>query len=166
MAVTIVRGDITDQGVDAVVNAANEHLAGGSGVCGRIFERAGWDEMARACAAVGGCPTGEARTTPGFALAARWVIHAVGPVWRGGGAGEEELLRSAYRSVLAEADRVGATSVAFPLLSTGVYGYPLEDGCRVAVETLRDTSTNVADIRIVAYDERTAAVLRRLTPPG
>lgn len=163
MSVTIVRGDITDQEVDAVVNAANEHLAGGSGVCGRIFERAGWDEMARACSEVGGCPTGEARTTPGFGLAARWVIHAVGPVWRGGGAGEEELLRSAYRSALAEADGLGATSVAFPVLSTGVYGYPLEAGCRVAIETLRDTPTAVADIRIVAYDDRTAAVLGRLS---
>lgn len=166
MAVTIVRGDITDQAVDAIVNAANEHLAGGSGVCGRIFERAGWSAMTDACAAIGGCPTGEARTTPGFDLHARWVIHAVGPVWQGGTSGEEELLRRAYRSALAEAEALGARSVAFPVLSTGVYGYPLELGCRVVFETLRDTSTTVADVRIVAFDDATWRAFEQLGATG
>ena len=163
---TVVRGDITDQEVDAIVNAANEQLAGGSGVCGRIFDRAGAAEMAAAGAAIGGCPTGEARTTPGFGLAARWVIHAVGPVWQGGSAEEEAALRSAYRSALVEADRVGAKSVAFPVLSTGVYGYPLELGCRVAFETLRDAATTVADVRIVAFDDATWQAFERLGATG
>lgn len=166
MALTIVRGDITDQDVDAIVNAANEHLAGGSGVCGRIFERAGWQQMADACAALGGCPTGEVRTTPGFALAARWVIHAVGPVWHGGRSCEEDLLRGAYRSALAEAERLGAASVAFPVLSTGVYGYPLDAGCRVAFETLRDTPTTVTDLRIVAFDDATWRAFEPLGATG
>lgn len=166
MAVTIVRGDITDQDVDAVVNAANEQLAGGSGVCGRIFERAGWQAMADACAALGGCPTGGARTTPGFGLDARWVIHAVGPVWRGGTSGEEELLRSAYRSALAEAEAHGATSVALPVLSTGVYGYPVDLGCRVAFDTLRDTPTSVTDIRIVAFEDATWRAFEQLGATG
>jgi O-acetyl-ADP-ribose deacetylase (regulator of RNase III) len=166
VAVTIVRGDITDQDVDAIVNAANEHLAGGAGVCGRIFERAGWQEMADACAALGGCPTGEARTTPGFGLAARWVIHAVGPVWRGGGSGEEDLLRLAYRSALAEAESVGATTVAFPVLATGLWGYPLEAGCRVAFETLRDAPTTVTDIRVVAFGDDTWRAFEQLGAIG
>lgn|GEM_PF-157667 len=162
VAITIVRGDITDQDVDAIVNAANEHLAGGSGVCGRIFERAGWAQMADACAALGGCPTGQARTTPGFALPARCVIHAVGPVWSGGRSGEEDLLRSAYRSAVHQAEQVDAASLAFPVLSTGVYGYPLDAGCRVALETLRNTPTSVGDIRIVAFDEATWRAFEQL----
>ena len=166
MAVTIVRGDITDQDVDAIVNAANEQLVGGAGVCGRIFERAGWPQMADACAALGRCPTGEARTTPGFGLAARWVIHAVGPVWQGGHSGEEELLRSAYRNALAAAEAVGATSMAFPVLATGIWGYPLEDGCRVAFETLRDTPTTVTDIRIVAFGDDTWRAFEQLGATG
>jgi O-acetyl-ADP-ribose deacetylase len=166
MVVSIVRGDITDQDVDAIVNAANEQLVGGAGVCGRIFERAGWREMADACAALGGCPTGGARTTPGFGLAARWVIHAVGPVWRGGQSGEEGLLRRAYRSALAEAETVGAASVAFPVLATGIWRYPLEAGCQVAFETLRDTPTTVADIRIVAFDDATWHAFEQLGATG
>lgn len=162
MTVTIVLGDITDQDVDVIVNAANTELAGGSGVCGRIFERAGWEDMADACAAVAPCPTGDARTTPGFALAARWVVHAVGPVWRGGQAGEEDLLRRAYQSALREGERVGATSLAFPVLSTGVYGYPLVDGCRVALETLRDTCTSIDHVRLVAFDDATWHAVEQL----
>lgn len=167
MPVTVVQGDLTDQQVDAVVNAANEQLAGGSGVCGRIFQRAGWRQMSDACAELGGCPTGEARTTPGFGLLARWVIHAVGPVWRGGGQREEALLAAAYRN--AEAGRVGATAIphrVFPLLSTGVYGYPLQAGCRVAWDTLRQAEaaeTAVTDIRLVAYDDATREALERVT---
>ena len=156
--VTVVRGDIVDQDVDAIVNAANSQLAAGAGVCGAIFRGAGHAEMAEACRAVAPCPRGEARTTPGFALPARWVVHAVGPIWSGGGHGEEELLRSAYRSALAEAVRVGARSIAFPVLSTGVYGYPIEEGCRVAWEELSSAPAELDDVRIVAFDERTARV--------
>lgn len=166
MAVTIVRGDLTDQDVDAIVNAANEQLAGGSGVCGRIFERAGWDQMADACAALGGCPTGDARVTPGFGLTARWVIHAVGPRWHGGRSGEAALLADAYRRALRAAEEVGATSVAFPVLSTGVYGYPLDDGCRIALETLRGARTSIADVRIVAFDDATWSTFERLGATG
>jgi O-acetyl-ADP-ribose deacetylase (regulator of RNase III) len=155
---TVVRGDIVDQHVDAIVNAANAQLAAGSGVCGAIFRAAGAAEMAEACRAVAPCPTGQARTTPGFGLHARWVVHAVGPIWAGGGLGEEDLLRSAYRSAVAEAARVGARSIAFPVLSTGVYGYPLEEGCRVAWEELSDAPESIDDVRVVAFDDRTAAV--------
>jgi O-acetyl-ADP-ribose deacetylase (regulator of RNase III) len=157
-----VEGDIVDQDVEALVNAANENLAGGSGVCGAIFRAAGWHEMTAACREVAPCPTGQARTTPGCKLAAAWVIHAVGPIWQGGGAGEEELLRSAYRAALAEAQRLGIASIAFPVLSTGVYGYPLEDGCRVAWEELSTAPATLTDVRLVAFDDRTAAVLRAL----
>lgn len=158
----MVRGDIVDQAVDVIVNAANEHLAAGSGVCGAIFAAAGHPEMTEACRAVAPCPTGAARVTPGFGLQAAWVVHAVGPIWSGGGAGEEQLLRSAYRAALAEAVRVGATSIAFPVLSTGVYGYPLDDGCRVASEELRQAPDSLVDVRVVAFDDRTAAAFARL----
>ena len=129
--------DITTLAVDAIVNAANEELRPGGGVCGAIHRAAG-PELARACAATGGCPTGEARSTPGFALPARHVIHAVGPVWHGGGRGEPELLAGAYRGSLAELRRLGGRSIAFPAISTGVYGYPGEQATRIAVRTVRD----------------------------
>lgn len=160
--VTVVTGDIVDQDGDAIVNAANSGLAAGAGVCGAIFRAAGAAEMTEACRAVAPCPTGEARTTPGFGLSARWVIHAVGPVWSGGDQREEELLRSAYRSALAEAALVGATTIAFPVLSTGVYGYPLDDGCRVAWEELSAAPATLEEVRIVAFDERTAAAFARI----
>jgi O-acetyl-ADP-ribose deacetylase (regulator of RNase III) len=162
MRPSVVRGDIVEQRVDAIVNAANEQLAAGSGVCGAIFRAAGPADMAAACRDVAPCPTGEARTTPGFALAARWVVHAVGPVWQGGGHGEEVLLRAAYRAALSEAVRAGARSIAFPVLSTGVYGYPLDDGCRVAWEELSAAPPELDDVRIVAFDERTAGAFARL----
>ena len=136
-----VQGDITRLDVDAIVNAANNSLAAGGGVCGAIHAAAG-RELERACREAGPCPTGEARVTPGFDLPARWVIHAVGPIWRGGGSGEEEALASAYRAALRRAREVGARSVAFPAISTGIYGYPLKEATRVAVSTVRD---DVAD---------------------
>ena len=128
--------DITTLATDAIVNAANEALAPGGGVCGAIHRAAG-PELARACLALGGCPTGEARLTPGFRLPARFVIHAVGPVWRGGGVGEPELLASAYRSAMALAGRHGVRSIAFPAVSTGIYGYPLDAATAIAVATVR-----------------------------
>jgi len=130
-----IEADITTLTVDAIVNAANEQLAPGGGVCGAIHRAAG-PELAAACRAIGLCPTGEARITPGFRLPARFVIHAVGPVWHGGGRGEPDLLAACYRNSLALAADNGAATVAFPAISTGVYGYPLEDATRVAVATV------------------------------
>lgn len=159
-ALEAAQGDITREDVDAIVNAANSGLARGGGVCGAIFAAAG-SELDAACAALGGCPTGDARATPGFRLSARWIIHAVGPVWHGGGAGEPDLLASAYRRSLAVADEIGARSVAFPAISTGIYGYPLDPATEIAVQTCRDTETNVDLIRFVAFDAKTLAAYQR-----
>jgi O-acetyl-ADP-ribose deacetylase len=128
--------DITSLDVDALVNAANEQLATGGGVCGAIHRAAG-PELARACGLLGNCPTGDARVTPGFQLPARFVIHAVGPVWRGGNAGEADLLASAYQAALRLANERGLRSLAFPAISTGIYGYPLREATEVAVRTVR-----------------------------
>jgi O-acetyl-ADP-ribose deacetylase (regulator of RNase III) len=160
MDLVAVRGDITAEEVDAVVNAANEALAGGGGVDGAIHRAAGAADLRRACAAVGGCPTGDARPTPGFALPARWIIHTVGPVWHGGDRGEPELLASCYRRCLAVADELGAATLAFPAISTGIYGYPLEAAADVAVSTLRSTATAVRQTRLVAFDDATLAAYR------
>ena len=162
MATTLeaVRGDITREAVDAIVNAANSGLARGGGVCGAIFSAAG-PELDAACADLGGCPTGDAKATPGFRLPARWIIHAVGPVWHGGDAGEPGLLASAYRRSLAVADELGARSVAFPAISTGIYGYPLDAATDVAVRTCRDADTDFDLIRFVCFDNRTLAAYQR-----
>lgn len=128
--------DITTLAVDAIVNAANEQLAPGGGVCGAIHRAAG-PELARACAKAGPCPTGEARITPGFHLPAKFVIHAVGPVWHGGSAGEAELLAGAYRTSLRLAREHNLKSIAFPAISTGIFGYPLQAATDIAVETIR-----------------------------
>ncbi|MDQ6839688.1 MAG: O-acetyl-ADP-ribose deacetylase [Actinomycetota bacterium] len=165
MKILTVRGDITTEVVDAVVNAANESLTGGGGVDGAIHRAAGAADLHRACAAIGRCPTGDARATPGFALPAQWIIHAVGPVWRGGGRREAELLASCYQRCLAVADELGATSVAFPAVSTGVYGYPVNDAAAVAVATLRLAKTDVKVARLVAFDDANLAAYRRLLGP-
>jgi len=132
----LVEGDITTLAVDAIVNAANEALAPGGGVCGAIHRAAG-PELAAACPAIGHCPTGEARITPGFRLKARHVIHAVGPVWRGGGQGEPALLAGCYRASIALAAENGVASIAFPAISTGIYGYPIEAATGVALATVK-----------------------------
>ena len=129
-------GDITALDIDAIVNAANEQLAPGGGVCGAIHRAAG-PELAEACREAGPCPAGEARITPGFNLKARHVIHAVGPVWRGGMAGEDALLAGAYRNSLDLARDKGLRSIAFPAISTGIYGFPLERATHIAVDTAR-----------------------------
>ena len=155
MRVEAVRGDITREHVDAIVNAANQALAGGGGVDGAIHRAAGARELHAACAALGGCATGEAKATPGFGLAARWVIHAVGPRYRDGRHGEPALLASCYRRSLEVADELGARSVAFPAISTGIYGYPPEEAATIAVDTIRTTPTAVDVVRLVAFDALT-----------
>src|SRR5216110_1882446 len=149
-----VQGDITREAVDAIVNAANSGLTRGGGVCGAIFAAAG-PELDAACADLGGCPTGDAKATPGFRLPARWIIHAVGPRWRGGDKGEPEDLASCYRRSLEVADELGARSVACPAISPGIYGYPPEEAARIAVDTLRTTPTEAELVRLVACDEST-----------
>jgi O-acetyl-ADP-ribose deacetylase (regulator of RNase III) len=154
-------GDITRERVDAIVNAANTSLLGGGGVDGAIHRAAG-PELVEACRPLGGCPTGEARATPAFRLPASWVIHAVGPVWHGGSAGERELLASCYRRALAIADELGASSVAFPAISTGVYQFPKDLAARVAVETVRSCPTRVELVRLVAFDQETHRLYQEL----
>ncbi|RZV42250.1 MAG: O-acetyl-ADP-ribose deacetylase [Acidimicrobiia bacterium] len=161
MRVEVFQGDITTLVVDAVVNAANESLLGGGGVDGAIYWAAG-PELLAACVSLGGCETGDARATPGFELPAKWVIHTVGPVWRGGEEGEPDLLRSCYRRCLEVADDLGATSVAFPAISTGVYGYPKRAAAELAVGTLASTPTNVETATLVAFDDETQRLYEEL----
>lgn len=134
MPFSIVRDDISRVHADVLVNAANVRLAPGGGVCGALFSAAGFDEMRAACEAIGGCATGDAVATPAFNLPARWCVHAVGPIWRGGRAHEEELLHRCYRSAFARAVELGARSVAFPLISAGIYGFPVERALAIARE--------------------------------
>jgi O-acetyl-ADP-ribose deacetylase (regulator of RNase III) len=150
MELTAKIADITMLAVDAIVNAANERLAPGGGVCGAIHRAAG-PELARACEDAAPCPTGEARLTPGFNLPARYVIHAVGPVWRGGHSGEAELLAAAYRSALRLANEAGLESVAFPAISTGIYGYPLRAATEVAVAAVRAELRAPASVNRVLF---------------
>jgi O-acetyl-ADP-ribose deacetylase (regulator of RNase III) len=153
MRITLVRGDITRQDVEAVVTAANSGLRGGGGADGAVHAAAG-PELLASCRPLAPCPAGCAVVTPAFGLApVRWVIHAVGPVYSG--PQDAQVLASAYRAALARAEEVGARSVAFPAISTGVYGYPLEEAARVSVAALRGADSPVEEVRLVAYDERT-----------
>jgi len=156
-----VPGDITAETVDAIVNAANSSLARGGGVCGAIFQAAG-PALDDACRAIGSCDTGDATATPGFGLPAGHVIHAVGPMWNGGDAGEPELLASAYRRSLEVADEIEARTVAFPAISTGIYGYPLDDATEIAVRTVREADTKVERVRFVCFDSKTLAAYKRV----
>jgi O-acetyl-ADP-ribose deacetylase (regulator of RNase III) len=146
----LVRGDITQQDVDAIVNAANSSLLGGGGVDGAIH-RAGGPEILAECRLLGGCDTGEAKATTGARLRARHVVHTVGPVWRGGDQGEDELLASAHRRSLEGAAGIGARSVAFPALSTGVSGCPNERAAPIALRTAKETSERLPGIELVRF---------------
>src|SRR2546428_8827062 len=162
----LVEGDITWQQVDANVNAANSSLLGGGGVDGAIHRAAG-PALLEECRALGGCPTGEARITRGHRLRAAYVIHTVGPVWSGGVRGEAELLRSCYVTSLALAAQHGVRSIAFPSISTGAYGYPIDDAAQIAVETVRDClarPTSVELVRFVCFSARDLEVYRKLLP--
>jgi O-acetyl-ADP-ribose deacetylase (regulator of RNase III) len=141
----LLQGDITTLAVDAIVNAANESLLGGGGVDGAIHRAAGQQLLAE-CRTLGGCPTGQARITRGYDLPARHVIHTVGPVWHGGSHGEDDLLASCYRNSLALAEQHGLKSIAFPSISTGVYGFPIERASRIA---LRELLAHLRDTRVV-----------------
>ncbi len=156
MIISTWKGDITTFAADAIVNAANSELAPGGGVCGAIHRAAG-PALATACRQIGPCPTGSARATPGFALPARHVIHAVGPVWRGGDAGEAELLASCYRRSVELAEELGCATIAFPAISTGIYGYPADAAARIAVSTLRTLppTEHVTEAVLVAFDDET-----------
>jgi O-acetyl-ADP-ribose deacetylase len=165
MRIEAAQGDITKERVDAIVNAANSSLLGGGGVDGAIHRAAGPDLLAE-CRALGGCQTGEAKATRAFRLPSRWVIHTVGPVWQGGDRGEPEQLASCYRRSLEVAEELGATSVAFPAISTGVYGYPLDRAARIAVETVRASEGRVELVRLVAFDAATLRHYRELLGPG
>lgn len=136
MSLSVIQKDITKLKVDAIVNAANTALAPGGGVCGAIFAAAGYQDLDKACRKLGGCPTGQAVITEGFALPARYIVHTVGPIWRGGSAGEEALLRSCYRTSLALAWEKGCRSMAFPLISAGIYGYPLQEALSIALQEM------------------------------
>jgi O-acetyl-ADP-ribose deacetylase (regulator of RNase III) len=166
MRIETIRGDITAEQVDAIVNAANGSLQGGGGVDGAIHRAAG-PELAEAGRKLGGCDTGDAKATPGFKLPARWVIHVVGPVWHGGDRGEPELLASCYRRALEVADELGAKTVAFPAISTGIYGYPKADAARIAIDTIRSSQSAVELVRLVAFDDETRALYQvRLAESG
>jgi O-acetyl-ADP-ribose deacetylase (regulator of RNase III) len=154
MQIDAARGDITTLAVDAVVNAANARLVPGGGVDGALNAAAG-PELAAAMRAHGGCAVGDAKATPGYRLPARWVIHTVGPVWRGGRAGEATLLASCYRRSLEIASELGAASVAFPAISTGVYGYPADDAADIAVASVRAFDGPVDRVVLCAFDAAT-----------
>lgn len=163
MEIELILGDITRQQVDAVVNAANPTLLGRGGVDGAIHRAAGPD-LLRECRMLGGCRPGQAKATGGYLLPAKWVIHTVGPVWHGGRRGEEEVLRDCYRNSLMLAEQLGAESVAFPSISTGVYGYPVERAVPVAVQEVRRRLGDAAlpsHVAFVAFDEVTYEAYRR-----
>ena len=163
---TVWQGDITTLAVDVIVNAANTSLLGGGGVDGAIHRAAG-PELLACCRGLGGCPTGEARITPGYRLPAKWVVHTVGPVWRGGGHGEAALLASCYRASLGLALAQGARRVAFPAISCGVYGYPLDAAAHIATDTVRDYTAahpGIEEVIFVCFGEQACSAYRACLP--
>ena len=165
MSLELIRGDLTKLHVDAVVNAANSRLAPGGGVCGAIFAAAGYEALDRACRAIGGCETGRAVITDGFQLPANHIIHTVGPIWRGGNDNEERLLWSCYRNSLELAKANGCASIAFPLISSGIYGYPKEDALKVAVASIQAfLQEQDMKVYLTVFDPVIAALGKRLYP--
>jgi O-acetyl-ADP-ribose deacetylase len=162
--IEVVRGDITEQRVDAIVNAANDSLLGGGGVDGAIHRAAG-PELVAECRLLGGCRPGEAKATRGYRLPARHVIHTVGPVWHGGDRGEPETLAACHRNALAVAAGLGCRSIAFPAISTGIYGYPVELAARVAADAVRG-QTQLELIRFVLFDDAAYAAFSAACAPG
>ena len=163
MPLQIVRNNIVHMQVDAIVNAANTRLQMGGGVCGAIFDAAGADALQRACDAIGGCATGSAANTPGFRLPAKYVIHAVGPVWHGGHSGEEKLLRSAYLISLELANEHKCRSIAFPLISSGIYGYPKDQALKVALGAIQDfLMDHEMDVYLVVFDRKAFSLSEKL----
>ena len=160
----VLQGDITTLDVDAIVNAANTSLLGGGGVDGAIHRKAGPDLLLE-CRMLGGCATGDAKITKGYRLPARYVIHAVGPVWHGGNSGEARLLAGCYRRAIELANNRELTSIAFPAISTGIYGYPKREAATIAVDTVRASLADASTItRVIfcCFDEETAVIYRSL----
>jgi len=160
--ISAILADITTLEVDVIVNAANTAFVMGGGVDEAIHRAAGEYDLSAACAALGGCEPGDAKATPGFRLPARWVIHSVGPVWQGGRAGESEVLASCYRRSIQVADELGATSIAFPAISTGIFGYPREEAAEIAITVLQSTDSEVGRVVLAAFDGSTLAIYQRL----
>jgi len=160
-SIQVMQGDITKQTVDAIVNAANSSLLGGGGVDGAIHRAAGPGLLAE-CRLLGGCKTGEAKATNGHKLQAKYVIHTVGPVWRGGNHDEERLLASCYRSCLEVANKLRVTSIAFPAISTGIYGFPKQRAAKIAVKEVQGYIGDIETLLFLCFDDDTARIYREL----
>lgn len=164
--ISCIQGNIVEQETDAIVNAANRQLFGGSGVCGAIFDAAGYDEMTEACKKYGHCETGDAVITPGFKLPAKYVIHTVGPVY-GENENDAELLRSCYWQSLNLAEEKSLSSIAFPLISTGIYGYPKEEAVRIAIDSIKEFfndnhTSSIEHVILCAYNEEDAKLVSKI----